>query len=137
MEFKKWIQPGLSSERTFLVEEQYTAAHLGSGSSRVLATPSMILFMERTAHSLLAQHLPDGYSSVGVLVDVRHLAPTPINAGVRVTCQILEVDGMRVTFAVQAWDMQEQVGEGKHQRVVIEKERFLRRVGKKAANLSA
>jgi predicted thioesterase len=131
MDLTELILPGMGGERSFQVEEQYTAAHLGSGSLRVLATPSMILFMERAAHSLLAQRLPEGYSSVGILVDVRHLAPTPLGANVRITCEVLEVDGLRVTFNVQAWDEQEKVGEGRHQRAVINKERFLRRVESK------
>jgi predicted thioesterase len=95
----------------------------------------MILFMERTSHGLLASHLPEGYSSVGVVVEVRHLAPTPIGTGVHVCSEILEVDGNRVLFAVEAWDTKEKVGEGRHQRVVVDRERFLRRVGTKLAGL--
>jgi predicted thioesterase len=88
--------------------------------------------MERVAHRLLGQHLPDGESSVGVLVDVRHLAPTPIGAVVRVQVEIVILDGAQVTFSVQAWDQAEKIGEGRHQRVLINEARFLRRVeGKK------
>ena len=128
MEAAEIFKPGMTHEISFQVEEQYTAIHVGSGVLRVLATPSMIAFMERCSHRLLAQHLPEGKSSVGVWVDVRHLAPTPFGCNVRVMCEILEVDGARVTFAVQAWDEQEKIGEGKHQRVIIDQERFLKRV---------
>jgi len=131
MEAAELFKPGMSLEVSFQVEEQYTAKHVGSGALRVLATPSMIAFMERCSHSLLAQHLPEGKSSVGAWVDVHHLAPTPFGCKVRVRCEILEVDGPRVTFAVQAWDEQEKVGEGKHQRVIIDQERFLKRVQSK------
>jgi fluoroacetyl-CoA thioesterase len=66
-------------------------------------------------------------------VDVRHLAPTPLGGNVRVTCEVLEVDGRRILFDVQAYDEQEKVGEGRHQRVVIDVERFLQRVEAKRA----
>ena len=69
---------------------------------------------------------------MGVHVDVHHLAPTPLGSTVRVQCEVLEVDGPKVNFSVQAWDAVEQVGEGKHQRVVINEERFLNRVNAKA-----
>jgi predicted thioesterase len=135
MDVNEIIKVGMKNEVKFPVEEQYTAAHVGSGSLRVLATPSMIAFMERLACDLLQQHLPEGYSSVGMLVDVRHLAPTPAGGMIRVECEVLEVDRWRVTFAVQAWDALEKVGEGRHQRAVIEVGRFLGRVEEKRDKL--
>lgn len=134
MEFKECIQLGMKHEATFRVDEQYTAFHIGSGSLRVLATPSMIGFMERISHQLLARCLPSGYSSVGAVVDVRHLAPTPLGWTVRVTSEVIEVDGRKVTLAVEAWDDQEKVGEGRHQRVVIDENRFLQRVQAKQSD---
>lgn len=128
MEFNECIEVGMRHEATFQVDEQYTAFHIGSGSLRVLATPSMIGFMERISHQLLARCLPEGYSSVGALVDVRHLAPTPMGWKVRVTSEVIEVEGRKVTLAVEAWDDLEKVGEGRHQRVVIDLNRFLQRV---------
>jgi predicted thioesterase len=118
----------MTREETFQVAEEHAAAHVGSGGSRVLATPWMIAFMERVAYRLLAEHLSPGESSVGVLVDIRHLAPTPVGKTVRVKAEISELAGSKVTFAVQAWDHVEKIGEGKHQRAVIGEERFLRRV---------
>jgi predicted thioesterase len=128
MEFSECIEIGMKHEATFQVDEQYTAFHIGSGSLRVLATPSMIGFMERISHQLLRRCLPEGYSSVGAVVDVRHLAPTPLGWTVRVTSEVIEVEGRKVTLAVEAWDDQEKVGEGRHQRVVIDLNRFLQRV---------
>jgi fluoroacetyl-CoA thioesterase len=128
MEFAECIEVGMKHEATFQVDEQYTAFHIGSGSLRVLATPSMIGFMERISHQLLARCLPEGYSSVGSLVDVRHLAPTPLGWTVRVTSEVIEVEGRKVTLAVEAWDDEEKVGQGRHERVVINLERFLQRV---------
>ena len=132
MDIDEVIQKGMVREEMFQVAEEHTAIHVGSGGSRVLATPWMIAFMERVAHRLLAENLPAGESSVGVLVDVRHLAPTPIGAAVRVQAEIVTVAGTQVTFSVQAWDQAEKIGEGRHQRVLINEARFLRRVeGKK------
>jgi len=132
MEPTSAIHPGMTAEGRFVVEERHLAPHLGSGSARVLATPAMIAWMERTAHQLLEQHLPEGYSSVGTHLDVRHLAPTPLGSPVLVEVVILSVDGIQVTFEVQARDDFEQIGVGQHQRVVIEKSRFLKRVAKKS-----
>lgn len=131
MDINEWIRPGLSREMIFQVEPQHSAAHIGSGSLRVLATPIMIAFMESNSHRLLAQHLPDGYSSVGSMVCVRHLAPTPVGSTMRIRSEVQEVDGMRIILTVQAWDESEPVGEGQHQRVVIDEARFLRRVAAK------
>lgn len=136
MDLSEIIQPGVSREETFPVGEENTAIHVGSGSSRVLATPWMIAFMERVSHRLLAERLPEGSSSVGVLVQVEHLAPTPVGGDVRVRSEVQEVQGNRVTFAVEAWDEGEQVGRGLHRRVVIEEARFLRRVNAKREGLA-
>lgn len=136
MEFAEMIPVGLKDEVVFPVDEAVTAFHIGSGSLRVLATPAMIGFMERVSHKLIARHLPEGYSSVGVAVDIRHLAATPMGASVRIIAEVLEVDGRRVTLSVEAWDAQEKVGEGRHQRAIIEMERFLKRVDDKAQRLA-
>jgi fluoroacetyl-CoA thioesterase len=131
MDLDQLIQPQMRREEIFVVEDTHTAMHVGSGASRVLATPWMIAFMERAAHRLLAAVLPAGFTSVGVLVNIRHLAPTPAGSQVRVSAEVLEVDGMKVKFQVEVWDEQEQAGSGIHERFVIDTERFLRRVEKK------
>lgn len=135
MELSELIQPGMSREDSFPVTLDISAIHIGSGSSRVLATPWMIAFMERVSHRLLTCCLPEGYSSVGTHLDVRHLAPTPVGVTIRVLVQVLSLDENRVYFSVEAWDAVEKIGEGKHERVVIDEARFLRRVEKKLANL--
>lgn len=137
MDFNEYIKTGMQGEMVVQVEEQHSAEHVGSGSMRVLATPMMIAFMEQTARDLLARLLPQGYSSVGVHVDVRHLAPTPLGCAVRIVCEIIEVDGSKILFSVQAWDPVEQVGSGNHQRVIINEERFLNRVKTKGSTTGA
>jgi fluoroacetyl-CoA thioesterase len=87
----------------------------------------LVAFIERIAHNLLEQRMPEGYSSVGTLIELNHLAPTPVGASVHVQCEVIEVVGRRVSFAVQAWDENGKIGEGRHQRVVIDVTRFLQR----------
>src|SRR5512137_2529678 len=135
MELSKLIHPGMTREDSFPITMDNSAIHIGSGSSRVLATPWMIAFMERVSHRLLTCCLPEGYSSVGTHLDVHHLAATPVGATIRVKVEVLSVEGNRVYFSVEAWDNLEKIGEGKHERVVIEEARFLRRVEKKLASL--
>jgi predicted thioesterase len=128
MEWNENIRVGMREEQQFVVEQQHTAGHVGSGSLRVLATPSMIGFMERAARDLLERNLPQGSSSVGVWVDVRHLAATPVGGQVRVACEITAIDGRRIDLSVEAWDEVEKIGEGRHQRVIIDVARFLQRL---------
>ena len=128
MKLDEIITAGTVREDTYSVEMEHMAIHIGSGSARVLATPWMIAFMERTSHRLLAGCLPEGFTSVGIRVDVRHLAATPIGGTIRVRAEILAVDGFRVTLKVNAWDEVEKIGEGNHERYIIDEKRFLTRV---------
>jgi len=135
MELSELIQSGMTNEATFLVEEEHLARQVGSGSLRVLATPWMITFMERVSHRLLTCCLPEGQSSVGAWLEVRHLAPTPLGGIVRVRSEVISVDGIKVFFKVEAWDEVEQVGVAQHERVVIDTGRFFKRIEKKRQQL--
>jgi predicted thioesterase len=135
MELSELIHTGMTRQDSFEITMENSAIHLGSGSSRVLATPWMIAFMERVSHRLLTCCLPEGFSSVGTHLDVRHLAPTPVGATIRVRAEVLSMDGNRVYFSIEVWDNLEKIGEGKHERVVIDEARFLRRVEKKILSL--
>ena len=115
--------------KTYQVTNEYTAAHMGSGSAKVLSTPSMILFMEMVAHTLLESKLPQAYSSVGIAVDIKHKAATPVGKMVEVSAEIIEIDRKRVRFAVQADDGRV-VGEGFHDRMIIDLEKFLEKLPK-------
>jgi len=81
--------------------------------------------MERVSNRLVAENLPEGQMSVGVHVDVRHLAATPMNAEIRVCAEVLEVVKNRVKLSIEAWDSQDKIGEGTHLRAVVDKERFM------------
>lgn len=132
MELSTYISPGLAREETFVVDEQHTAYHIGSGDERVLGTPWMISFMERVSNRLIAEHLPAGWMSVGTHVDVKHLAPTPIHSHIRVEVEILAVVKTRVQLAVSAWDAEEQIGSGFHTRAVVDRGGFVQRAQSKS-----
>ena len=122
------ITPGTFREKVFLVEEQHTAYAVGSGDEKVLGTPWMIAFMERVSNRLVNEHLPKGQMSVGVHLDVRHLAATPVKVEIRVRAEILEVVKNQVKLSVEAWDTKDKIGEGTHLRAVVDKDRFMARV---------
>ena len=123
------IQLGAKREEEFTVGEQHTAKHVGSGTMRVLATPMMIAFMELNTRRLLDDMLPEGYSTVGVHVHIDHYAPSAQGNQVVSRCEVLNVDGERVTLNVEVWDGDTKVGGGIHSRHVIDVARFMARVG--------
>jgi fluoroacetyl-CoA thioesterase len=128
------LKPGLSAEMDIIVEERHTAAAFkGERLAPVLSTPYLIALMEGAAHKAIFPCLKEGQSSVGSMVHVRHLAATPLGMAVRVRAELQEVDGRRLLFNVEAWDAVEKIGEGQHERFIIDQERFLARTEGKAA----
>lgn len=125
------LTPGLVGQFERRVEPQHTAQHLGSGSVQVLATPTLILWMEEAAVQATQAALAPGQVTVGTLVNVRHLAATPVGMSVRVRAELVEVEGRRLVFRVQAEDEREVVGEGNHERFVIDLARFQARLAAK------
>lgn len=121
------LSPGLTGEAATTVDHTNTAASLGSGLVPVFGTPALIALLELAAVHAVADALPPGSTSVGTHLDVRHLAATPIGMGVRATATLTAVEGRRLTFAVEAHDEVEKIGEGTHTRVVVEMERFMQR----------
>ncbi|MBC7260922.1 MAG: thioesterase family protein [Chloroflexi bacterium] len=127
------IQPGLVGERELKVGVENTAKHLGSGNVSVLATPEMVRLMEGAAVRAVDHLLPEGYRTVGVRVDVRHLAATPLGMTVRARAELIEVDGRKLIFRVEAFDELEKIGEGIHERMIIDVSKFKQRVEAKQA----
>ncbi len=126
------IKPGLEGEKTATVTEALTAQHLHSGNLAVYSTPSMVALMEGAAVAAIDPLLPAGQASVGVMVNIRHLAATPLGHKIRARATVTGVDGRQISFSIQAWDEQELIGEGTHTRFVIDVARFLQRVQSKA-----
>jgi len=127
------IQIGAVREETITVDERTAISFLGVESGRVLATPQMIQHMEIASRNLLKPMLEHGFDSVGTVVTVRHLGATPIGMDVVFRSEILSVDGRRVTFAVSARDAAETIGEGTHERFVVNVERFAAKMQSKLA----
>lgn len=119
------LAPGLIGEATTLVTETDTAGHWGSGLVPVFGTPALVGLMEGAAVQALAGHLPPGRTSVGGRIDVHHLAPTPMGMRVRARAELLEVEGRRLVFHIEAWDEVEQIGRATHERFIVDEERFV------------
>jgi fluoroacetyl-CoA thioesterase len=98
----------------------------------VLSTPHLIALMEGAAQAAIAPHLEAGQTAVGTVVEMKHLAATPVGMQVRVRAEVVAVDGRRLRFRVEAWDAVEKVGEAEHERFVIDQDRFMKRVAEKA-----
>lgn len=130
------IEPGLVNETTMVVEESDSARYSGGESlPPVLATPRMISWMERTAHQAILPFLGEGQTSVGMVVNIRHLGATPVGMEVRFRAELIEVDRRRLRFKVEAWDAFEKIGEGEHERFIIDRDRFNERLAQKQAAL--
>jgi predicted thioesterase len=114
-----------------VVGEEHTAPSIGSGKVRVLATPVMINLIEAAALAAIERLLPAGYQSLGTHLDVRHVAATPVGMKVRATADVTRVDGRTVSFRVSASDDKELIGDGTHQRVVVNVAKFDQRVQRK------
>jgi fluoroacetyl-CoA thioesterase len=127
------IPVGAQREENLLVTGEVAISFMGVEAARVLSTPHLIGFLEMTSRNLIKQHLPPGQDSVGTVVNVQHLAATPIGMHVRLRAQVIAVNERRVTCRVEAWDDREKVGEGTHERFVVNVERFAARVQAKAA----
>lgn len=128
------IPVGLRGESRLLVTPEYAVRFMDREDARVFATPRMIAFMEITARNTIQPHLDEGYDSVGTIVNVRHLAATPIGMQVRFQAEVIEVNDRRVLFRVEAWDEREKIGEGTHERFIVNVERFGERVQAKLAH---
>ncbi len=122
------LHSGLTGEANVTVSKLLTASHMGSGRIPVYATPAMVALMEAAAVSAIGQYLDESQTSVGISIEIKHLAATPIGQEVRARAEVIEVNGRRVTFSIQAWDEQEKIGEGTHTRFIVDAQQFLERV---------
>jgi fluoroacetyl-CoA thioesterase len=125
------LKPGLKGEKTIVVAEEHTAPHVGSGVVPVLATPVMVNLMEAAALAAVEKFLPDGYQTLGTVLNVEHFAATPVGLEVRAFAELRNIEGRTLVFVLKAEDEMETIGEGSHQRVVVNAERFEQRVKRK------
>lgn len=125
------MEKGLKNKKTITVTADKTAETMGSGTLPVFATPAMVALMENTAAESVESLVGEGYTTVGTLINVKHLSADPV--GVEVTCEseLVEVDGRKLAFEIKVFDREGIVGEAYHERFIIDKTRFMDKVLKK------
>ena len=133
MDLSALLKPGFSATAELVVGEEHTAPRVGSGKVHVLATPVMINLIEAAALAALDRHLPPGYQSLGTLLNVRHVAATPVGMKVFAEVWVSRVENRTVSFSVRVHDEKELIGDGSHERVVVNVEKFDQRVQRKIA----
>ncbi len=129
MDASENLRIGLTAERFVTVTHDMTVQHFVPAMPAVFGTPIMILHMELTAGDAVAPHLPEGYVSVGTVVDIRHLAATPVGRVVRVIAEVTKVERKTIWFSVEAWDGDRKIGDGRHARGLVKTADFEARFG--------
>jgi fluoroacetyl-CoA thioesterase len=131
------FEPGLVGEFSIIVKESDTARAEGSEKlPLVFSTPRLVGCLERAAHLATLPRLGEGQTGVGTLVNIRHLAATPVGMQARFRAELVAVDGRRLCFKVEAWDEVEKIAEGEHERFIIDIARFNERMSAKQKNIS-
>ncbi len=118
------IELGIKGRQEEIVTEELTASHIGSGAVRVFATPMMIALMERTCRLSVKPYLEEGQETVGIRVDVSHVSSTPVGLKVWCESEVIEIDRRRIVFKVTAYDERGLIGEGTHERFIIDVAKF-------------
>ena len=122
------LRPGLRGEASLIVAEEHTAPRVGSGAIHVLATPVMINLFEAAALAAVEHLLPPGHQSLGTVLNVRHIAATPIGMRVTAFASVEKTEGRTIFFTLEARDERDLIGDGTHERVVVNVEKFDARV---------
>ena len=125
------LEPGTTNTLTVVVDESMTADRFGNTGVQVLPTPMLVSYFELAAHQLAMPALAPGQGTVGSRIDIRHLAATPIGMRVSFCATLTERDGRRLLFQVEADDDHERVGEGTHERFIVDMQRFMGRIATK------
>ena len=122
------LEIGLIGESQLVVAEKDTAKSYGSGLLEVFATPAMINMMENTAHKSVADFLSEGISTVGTQVNVAHIKATPMGMTVHCISKLIEIEGRKLTFQVEAYDEVAKIGEGTHTRFIVDIQKFMNKL---------
>ena len=118
------LEVGIKGQREIIVTKQNPAAGIGSGSLEVFSTPIMILLMEESCFMSVNDILEEGFTTVGTCVNVKHLSATPLGMKVVIKSELINVDGKALTFKVEAYDEKGLIGEGIHERFIVNNEKF-------------
>ncbi len=128
----KTSRKGLVGEASLLVTQADTAASLGSGLVSGFSTPTLVTLIETASVAAIREYMPPGQTSVGIEVNLKHLAPTPVGMRVRAKSELVEIEGRQLKFEVEAWDEREKIAEGIHKRALVDSVRFDQRLKAKA-----
>lgn len=128
------LRTGMAAQVEKVVGEDDTAVKFGSGGVRVFATPMMVALMENAALNAVDPYLGEGFATVGLSLNVKHMAATPVGMKVYAKAELLGIEGKKLTFRIEAFDEQEKIGEGTHERYIIELVKFLDRTARKGIN---
>ena len=130
MEFD--IELGMTAKLTHTVQHADTAHALDSSLPKVYSTPRLTALIELASYKIIKPHLPSGYSAVGTIVNLKHLAATPVGMKVWAISTVVGIDRRRISFRVEAFDEKEKIGETEHERFIIESEKFSKKTYEKA-----
>ena len=119
------MEKGLTYTSTLVVSADHVAAVMGSGDLHVFATPAMVALMENAAMMAVAEHLPEGSTTVGAMMNTSHVKPSPVDESIKATAVLTEVEGRKLTFEIKAEDSKGIIGEATHIRYIVDRERFM------------
>lgn len=127
------LKTGIKGHQELVVTQELTAKNMGSGVMDVFATPAMLALMEKTAFTSVAEYLNEGCDSVGTKVDIEHVASSPV--GMKITCdsELIEIEGRKLVFKVEAYDEKGLIGKGTHERFIVENKKFQEKTDNKLA----
>lgn len=125
------LNTGITNTVFITVTHSLSARSMGSGCLDVLATPAMIAGMENVCMNCVAPYLEEGYTTVGIKVDVSHISATPVGDTVTYNCVLTEIEKRRLVFRVEAFDSAGKIGEGKHERFIVNAASFIEKVNSK------
>lgn len=119
------MEKGLTYTSTLVVSEEHVAAVMGSGDLHVYATPAMVALMENAAMLAVAEHLPEGSTTVGAMINTSHVKPSPMGDTIKTTAVLTDIEGRKLTFSIKAEDSKGIIGEAVHVRYIVDREKFM------------
>ena len=119
------MEIGLTYTSTLVVLKDHVAAVMGSGDLHVLATPAMVALMEYAAMLAVAEHLPEGSTTVGAMISTSHMKPSPVDESIQATAVLTGIEGRKLTFSIKAEDSKGVIGEAEHVRFIVDREKFM------------
>ncbi len=125
------LELNMTGKETVTVTEENTASAVGSGSLRVFATPALAALIEKAACNCLQGKLEEGTTSVGTILNIKHIAATPVGMKAEATVTLVEIDGRRLVFSVSVTDERDKISEGVHERFIVNSEKFMSKVNAK------